>query len=191
MRSQNRTAITLPIPSDVPPRVVLDYIQTFEPTLRHNPGMVAYSEIPFDPGQIGPDPFFEFGCEENPIRCFQIQEVFWLGPGLTKEMKSPFFFQRSPSGMRCRCNAYAGVISWTEWQVLPLHDVSPTGSGSTSSKPHPLKSNVEQWGLYGVVIIEANRLMLPFCVLNTERYLNTIGQALIKEVCGIYLTGTI
>ncbi|KAH7129204.1 hypothetical protein EDB81DRAFT_808845 [Dactylonectria macrodidyma] len=190
MRAQSRAITAIPIPGDVPYEQLLDYIQTFEPILRHNPGMLNYSEVPFEPEQIADDPFFEPRSRDKPIRCFKGHEVIWLGPGLTKPIKWPIFFQRAETGIRCRCNASAGVISWTEWHVRPLQPaMSPPGSVSSSGSPSVPSSNGEEWELYGTVIVEANRMLLPFCSINSEGYLNAIGQSMIDEIRGKQLAG--
>ncbi|KAK7433061.1 hypothetical protein QQZ08_000534 [Neonectria magnoliae] len=115
MRSQDHTFVTIPIPSNVPARVVLAYIQTYEPVLRHNPGMVSYSQLDLDIDQVLNDSFFDSSDPEQTLRAYQAHEVIWLGPGLHKELRWPIFFQCVPNGIICRCDAPAGVVTWTEW----------------------------------------------------------------------------
>ncbi|KAK7416198.1 hypothetical protein QQX98_005395 [Neonectria punicea] len=93
MRSQDHTFVSIPIPSNVPSHVVLAYIQTYEPVLRHNPGMVSYSQLDLDLDQVGNDSFFDSSDPEHTIRAYQAHEVIWLGPGLHKELRWPIFFQ--------------------------------------------------------------------------------------------------
>ncbi|EEU45676.1 uncharacterized protein NECHADRAFT_61450 [Fusarium vanettenii 77-13-4] len=161
MRSQYRFFISIPIPNTLPPEIVLNFIQTYTPTLQSNPVIADFTEKPTDINGITSDPFF--GPPDNTLRTFEIHEVITLAPGLRKETRWPTVFQCTPHGIRSRANATAGIVVWAEWVVRPRQDSSSAGSpieaGNTPSTERTLG---EEWELYEEVTIEANRLVMPF-----------------------------
>lgn len=62
MRSRDKTVVIIPFPNDVPPYVVLDYIQIYEPVLQHNLGVVLYDPVDIDPTWFVTDPWLDL-CE--------------------------------------------------------------------------------------------------------------------------------
>ncbi|KAH8736350.1 hypothetical protein BGZ61DRAFT_441874 [Ilyonectria robusta] len=175
MRSQYRTAVAIAIPNHIPSKVVLAFIQTYDPLLRHNPGIVSFEEIPFDIDDISNDPFF--GPMDDTVRNFQVREVIWLAPGLTKDMNWPMIYQCTPDGIRNRGNALAGIIGWTQWAVRPRQgNTPPIGSGSRTLKTG------DEWELWGEVTVEANSLLMPFISNNAKNFLEQICQGVIDEI---------
>lgn len=190
MRSRDKTFVTIPFPSDVPPHVVLDYIQTYEPVLQHNPGVVSYDPVDIDPAQFATDPWLDL-CEFDPsLRLFQAHEVVWLAPGIQKNLSWLILFQRVPDGIVCRCKAGVGVVSWTEWSVRPRQrEESSSGSPSTPSTATPSSQDGDDgWELQGIVTVEANRLILPSCMWIAKWLQRQIGQSMVNEACVKHVT---
>ncbi|KAJ3546782.1 hypothetical protein NM208_g1837 [Fusarium decemcellulare] len=190
MRSQNHTFVTIPIPRQVSPHLVLTYLQTYEPVLRHNPGMVSFDETTLDMDLIASDSFFDAADPEHSLRCYQAHEVMWLGPGLQRELRWPIIFQSVANGIVCRVNAPAGVVSWTQWYVQPRqNEASVEDTASSPSTATPSSCADEEWELFGIVTVEAHRMLMPWCMSSAKSYQNQIGQAMVDEVCTKCSTG--
>ncbi|KAI8665718.1 hypothetical protein NCS56_01008800 [Fusarium sp. Ph1] len=187
MRARDKTFVTIPFPSDVPPHVVLDYIQTYEPVLQHNPGVVSYDPVDIDPAQFATDPWLDL-CEFDPsLRLFQAHEVVWLAPGISKNQSWLILFQRVPDGIVCRCKAGVGVVSWTEWSVRPRQREESSPSTPSTATPSSQDGD-DGWELQGVVTVEANRLILPSCMWIAKWLQRQIGQSMVNEACVKHVT---
>ncbi|KAH7125836.1 hypothetical protein EDB81DRAFT_860540 [Dactylonectria macrodidyma] len=154
MRSQYHVSMSVPIPGNLPPEVVLDLLQTFAPTLEHNPIIADFTEIDTDMDSITKDPFFDPLNES--IRTYKTHQVFTLVPGVTKQMWWPTTFH---------------------WTVRPRQDAA------SPSTPGTEQTLVEEWELYEEIILEANKLLLPFCcpiLENVHREINVkvVDQAM-------------
>ncbi|KAI6774066.1 hypothetical protein HG531_000915 [Fusarium graminearum] len=114
MRSQHHSTVTIPIPRHIPPQVVLDYLQTYEPVLRHNPGMVSWTPSTLNYETVIHDTFFDASDPNQSLRCFEAYEIIRLGPGVGRDCRWPIIFQRVPNGIVSRADAPAKVISWTQ-----------------------------------------------------------------------------
>ncbi|KAH7134182.1 hypothetical protein EDB81DRAFT_803358 [Dactylonectria macrodidyma] len=168
MRSRYTATTSSPIPRNLPSEVVVAFIQSYDPLLRHNPGIVSYKEIAADPNDTSNDPFF--GPWDNTIRKFQVREVIWLAPGLTKDLEWPMIYQCTPDGIRYRGDATAGIIGWTQWVVRPRQgNTPPAGPGN-------------EWELWGESTVEANSLLMPFISNNTKNFVEQICQGVIDEI---------
>ncbi|KAF4967729.1 hypothetical protein FSARC_4790 [Fusarium sarcochroum] len=176
MRSKHQTFITVPIPSRVPPEVVLAHIQRYTPTLEHNSVVVSFSEITPNAALVLSDPFF--GAPNSSVRSFESTERLILAPGLTRDRKWPVTFQSIPNGIRSRADARAGVTVWTEWLVRPRQDVGTPSSTATLT---------EEWELYEELVIEANALIMPFVSRTADEVHRTINQKVIDEIERNYL----
>ncbi|KAJ4157695.1 hypothetical protein NW754_009343 [Fusarium falciforme] len=106
MRSQYRFFISIPIPNTLPPEIVLNFIQTYTPTLQSNPVIADFAEKPTDIDGITSDPFF--GPPDNTLRTFEIHEVITLAPGLRKETRWPTVFPVHPAWHPIACQRYRG-----------------------------------------------------------------------------------
>ncbi|KAH6972851.1 hypothetical protein BKA56DRAFT_592914 [Ilyonectria sp. MPI-CAGE-AT-0026] len=196
MRSRYRADITSPIPGNLPSEVVVAFLQTFTPIIRHNPGMVSFEESPSNPSLIENDPYF--GPWDNTVRAFEVREVIQLAPGLRRETKWPIVFQCVPNGALCRVNAPGGIITWTQWTVRPLSeatvstnlDGSPGATASLDDSPGTMTALGEEWELYGETHLEANSLMIPFIFPMTCKILREMSGRIVDEVFKSYFVNT-
>ncbi|KAM0551717.1 hypothetical protein ACHAPJ_008284 [Fusarium lateritium] len=176
MRSKHQVSISVPIPSRVPPEVVLAHIQKYTPMLEHNSVVVSFSETTPNVALVLNDPFF--GAPNSSVRSFESTERLTLAPGLTRDRKWPVTFQKTPNGIRSRADARAGVIVWTEWLIRPRQDVSTPSSTATLT---------EEWELYEELVVEASALVMPFVSRTADGVHRTINQKVIDEVATNYL----
>ncbi|KAL5618095.1 hypothetical protein FOVSG1_000317 [Fusarium oxysporum f. sp. vasinfectum] len=58
MRSKHQIFITVPIPSRVPPEIVLAHIQTYTPMLANNDVIMSFKETTPNVELVSRDPFF-------------------------------------------------------------------------------------------------------------------------------------
>ncbi|KAF4442464.1 hypothetical protein F53441_11750 [Fusarium austroafricanum] len=188
MRSQNHTFVTVPIPRHIPPQTVIDYLQTYEPILRHNPGMRSWEKSDVDYDLVANDQFFDATDPNQSLRSYRAYEVVRLGPGVERDLRWPIIFQRVPNGIICRTDASAGVISWTQWYVK-LRQSETADSVSTPSTATPSSSGDDEWELYGIVTLEAHRMLMPWVTLNTKSFQAAIAQGMVDEVCSKYDSG--
>ncbi|KAF5020727.1 hypothetical protein F66182_7229 [Fusarium sp. NRRL 66182] len=176
MRSQHQISITIPIPSHVPPEVVLAHIQTYTPTLRHNSIVVGFFETPPNIELVHSDPFF--GPADGTVRSFETCERLALAPGLTRERKWPATFQSTANGIRCRADAAAGVTARAEWVVRPRQDADTPSSTGTL---------VEEWELHVDVLTEGNSLLMPFISRTAEKVHRQISNNVLEEAVENYM----
>ncbi|RGP80716.1 hypothetical protein FLONG3_1191 [Fusarium longipes] len=184
MRSQHHSFVTIPIPRHIPPQAVLDYVQTYEPVLRHNPGMVSWSDSTLNYETVAHDTFFDASDPNQSLRCYEAYEIIRLGPGVGRDCRWPIIFQRVPNGIVSRTDAPAKVISWTQWYVRMRQNEQE--SISTPSTATPSSSGDEEWELYGIVTLEAHRMLIPWCTRSTRLYQEAIGQGIVDDVCSKY-----
>ncbi|KAF5714584.1 hypothetical protein FMUND_7301 [Fusarium mundagurra] len=180
MRSKHQIFITVPIPSRVPPEIVLAHIQTYTPMLANNKVIMSFKETTPNMELVSKDPFF--GTPNSSVRTFSSSERLILAPGLTRDRSWPVTCLSIPNGIRCRADAKAGVTVRTEWIVRPRQDFG--SSPSTTSSPGTL---VEEWELYEEVIIEANSLIMPFVARTADEVHRGICQKVVDEVVNKYL----
>ncbi|KAH7150343.1 hypothetical protein B0J13DRAFT_674032 [Dactylonectria estremocensis] len=178
MRSRYTATTSSPIPRNLPSEVVVAFIQSYDPVLRHNPGIVSYEEVAADPNDISDDLFF--GPWDNTVRKFRVREVIWLAPGLTKDLVWPMIYQHTPDGIRYRGDATAGIIGWTQWVVRPRQgNTPPAGFGDLLSTA---QNAGDEWELWGESTVEANTLLMPFISNNTKNFVEQICQGVIDEI---------
>ncbi|KAF5023412.1 hypothetical protein F66182_4512 [Fusarium sp. NRRL 66182] len=190
MRSQKYTSVTIPIPGQIPPQVVVDYLQTYVPILQHNPGIVSYRISTLDHDMINGDSFFNAHDPQQSLRCYEADDVVWLSPGCRKSLRWPVTFQSISTGAVCRADAPAGLICWTQWSVQPRQaDAATAESVSTPSTATPPSLEENEWELYGGTKIEANSMLLPWCISNTRSLQISIGQGIINDVCAKHGSG--
>lgn len=152
-------SITVPIPTTLPPSVVIAYLQTVQPIIRNLGTLSRFEETPITADAIGNDPFFATP-QSNPVASYQIVELITLAPGLTKEVTYPAYFQRVGEGVRVRANGAAGITGWCEFTVRSkMYPDSPNGSVST---PSTVTDGYEEYELFETLVVEANALLMPF-----------------------------
>ncbi|KAH7245287.1 hypothetical protein BKA59DRAFT_475609 [Fusarium tricinctum] len=186
MRSQQHCFVSIPIPRHIPPQAVLDYVQTYEPVLRHNPGMVSWQDSALDHNSVANDSFFDISDPNRSLRCYQAYEIVRLGPGVGRDVRWPIIFQRVPNGIVSRADAPAGVVSWTQWYVRPRQSEQYAESVSTPSTSTPSSCADEEWELYGIVTLEAHRMLMPWITTSSKSYQASIGQGIVDDVCEKY-----
>jgi hypothetical protein len=165
MRVQRHMSITVPIPANLPPAVVVAYLQTVQPIIRNLGTLSRFEETPISADAIGNDPFFGSPLS-SPVSSYQIFELITLAPGLTKEVTYPAYFQRVGEGVRVRANGAAGITGWCEFTVRPRkYPDSPDGSVST---PSTVTEGHEEYELFETLVVEANALLMPFVCQTME-----------------------
>ncbi|KAI1071750.1 hypothetical protein LB507_005444, partial [Fusarium sp. FIESC RH6] len=182
MRSQHHSFVNIPIPRHIPPKLVLDYVQTYEPILRHNPGMVSWSESTLNHETVLHDTFFD--ASNQSLRCYEAYEIIKLGPGVERDVRWPIVFQKVPNGIVSRTDAPAKVITWTQWYVRMRQQNEQ--DVSTPSTATPSSSADDEWELYGIVTLEAHRMLIPWCTRKTKLYQEAIGQGIVDDICSKY-----
>lgn len=151
-------SIAVPIPTGLPPAVVVAYLQTVQPIIRNLGTLSRFEETPTTP-EASSDPFFG-AYPASPVASYQIFELITLAPGLSKEVTYPAYFQRIGEGVRVRANGTAGITGWCEFTVRTRqHPDSPDGSIST---PSTTTSGLEEYELFESLVVEANSLLMPF-----------------------------
>lgn len=186
MRSQQHCFVSIPIPRHIPPQAVLDYVQTYEPVLRHNPGMVSWQNAALDHNSVANDTFFDISDPNRSLRCYQAYEIIRLGPGVGRDVRWPIIFQRVPNGIVSRADAPAGVVSWTQWYVRQRQSEQYVESVSTPSTSTPSSCADEEWELYGIVTLEAHRMLMPWITTSSKSSQASIGQGIVDDVCEKY-----
>ncbi|KAH6880699.1 hypothetical protein B0T10DRAFT_495127 [Thelonectria olida] len=183
MRSRWDTTASASIPSHVPAKVILQHVQSLVPTLQVNPSVTGFDEVSPNPDDIAKDPFF--GPWDESERAFTVRETIYLAPGLTKDLVWPIAFQLTPTGARSRGDVSAGVVCWTLWTVRRCQDGSSPASDTTSSSTSTHAG--DEWELCGDLIIEGNRLIMPFVTWRSHQILQLICQGLVDGGVRSYL----
>lgn len=166
MRVQRNLSVTVPIPPEIPPGVVIATLQTVSPVIRNLGTLSHYEETPEGGEPVASDAFFygpsspkpqqsppapsSSGASSPPtppsatttpaaVSSYQIYELITLAPGLTKQVTYPAYFQRVTNGIRVRANGAAGITGWCEFTVRP--STSSSTAGATAGQPSPAASN--------------------------------------------------
>ncbi|RGP60309.1 hypothetical protein FLONG3_10917 [Fusarium longipes] len=183
MRSKHRVLVTAPIPSLVPPEVVLAHIQTFTPLLKHNAVFTSFSEIPPDTARVHSEPFF--GPPNSSVRSFLCFQRLELVAGLTQDEYWPITFLKIHNGVRARVDARASVTVWIECLVRQAQDPgTPSSSGTSSGSGTPSSSGTltDEWELFEEVVVEAHGLLMPFVSRMTEVAHRGICQRIMDDI---------
>lgn len=181
MRSQCGMEVALPIPVHIPAQFALEYLQANAPALTQVCEDPVFEELPPDPALIADDSFF--GPWDENTRLYNISGPIYLAPGLKKAATWSAVYQLIPDGVRLRGVVNAGVVSWTKWTIRRRQD----GTGSESSSPG---LNIEEWELYGEVMIEAHNLLMPFASLFLRRVIRQLGERAIDGLVQTYYNNT-
>lgn len=182
MRSQRQLSVSIPIPPNLPPEVVITALQTFKPIIMHLGSFQRFEILPTKAESTADDPFFRPGCED--LYSYQIYELLTLAPGISKEVTYQCHFQPIHGGSRCRAEGNAGIRGWVEFSVRPKREPSsPDGSISTPS------TDLDEWELCEVVVVEGNSLLMPF--IATTVYVSHKGlcNKILDEVMQNYFKG--
>ncbi|KAF5002740.1 hypothetical protein FGRMN_137 [Fusarium graminum] len=185
MRSQHHSSVSIPIPRHIPPKAVLDHLQTYEPVLRCHSGIVSWQHSVPDYSSVVNDSFFDGADPDHSLRAYQVYEVIRLGPGVGRDLRWPIIFQKVPNGIVSRSNAPAGVISWVQWYVRQRQG-EPAESVSTPNTATPPSCGDDEWELYGLVTLEAHRMLMPWVTPNSNNYQVSIAQGIVDEACANY-----
>lgn len=189
MRIKHYANFPIPIPSNIPPSVVLAYVQTYVPTLRHNACVKGFEEIPTNPDQLQGDE--NFGPWDATVQAYQVHSVSQLAPGISRQAWWPVIFQCTPDGIRAKArNSNMNITVWATWTVRPRRQegASPANSESTNSSVMVVG---EEWELFDEILIEAHRLFMPFTSQYTRKLHHDITQSMVAEVTKGYLNGTL
>jgi hypothetical protein len=181
MRTRHVLTVSVPLPSILPPHLVVESLQTYTPTLRHNFCVASFFQIHSDPNSIAADPFF--GPWDDTICTFYCHEVTELVPGLNLRSQWPCIFQSTSDGARFRVTAPRGVNVWVRFSVRP-RVASPTPSENTAT---PTASAGDEWELYDEIVVEGNRLVMPFTLPYTQRVHQQVCEKLVDEVFKEYV----
>ncbi|KAH6880831.1 hypothetical protein B0T10DRAFT_519250 [Thelonectria olida] len=181
MHSRHVLTASAALPSILPPHLVVESLQTYTPTLRHNFSITSFFHIHSDPNSIADDPFF--GPWDNTIRTFYVHECTELVPGVSRRVSWPCVFQSTPNGARFRVTAPAGIKVWAEFTVRPrIESPTPSDSAVTSAI-----NGGDDWELYDELVIEGNRIVMPFTLPYTQRVHQQICERLVDEVFRDYV----
>ncbi|KAL6410856.1 hypothetical protein AUP68_07288 [Ilyonectria robusta] len=187
MRSQHVLTVSVPLPSILPPHLVLAALQTYTPTLRHNRSINQYHEIPSDPNYTAGDPFSP--PWDGSGRTFYVYELTELWSGIKRRAEYPVVFQSTPSGAWSRVKTPLGINVWCEWTVRPrAQSQSSTPSEST---PNFMTNLADEWELYDTIVIEGNMLFMPFALQYTQRVHQEVCEKVIDEVFKNYVNEAI
>lgn len=85
-----------------------------------------------------------------------------------------------------RTDAPAKVISWTQWYVRMRQSEQDVSTPSTAT---PSSSADDEWELYGIVTLEAHRMLIPWCTRKTKSNQEAIGQGIVDDICSKYNNG--
>ncbi|KAJ4016335.1 hypothetical protein NW752_003458 [Fusarium irregulare] len=171
MRSKHRVLVSAPIPSQVPPEVVLAHIQTFTPLLKHNAVFTSFSEIPPDTARVHSEPFF--GPPNSSVRSFLCNQRLELVAGLAQNETWPITFLKIHNGVRARVDARASVTVWIECLVRQAQDPGTPSSNGTLT---------EEWELFEEVVVESHGLLMPFVSRMTEVAHTGICQRIMDDI---------
>ncbi|KAM5356312.1 hypothetical protein ACJ41O_002958 [Fusarium nematophilum] len=189
MRTQHHLTISVPIPGNLPPSVVIAALQTYIPLIRHHRAMTGFDEVPASQESIADDPFFP--PWDDSVRAYQIRELVTLAPGLSKEVTYPAVFQAVPEGARTRATAPAGVVVRAEFTVRQQRragtpgPISPAGSDSTATGS-TVTVEGEEYELREETLLEANSLLMPFITDALTRVHREICERIMEEIIKNY-----
>lgn len=190
MRVQHRFSVTIPLPSNLPPYLVIGWLQSYIPTLQHNFSVANFQEIPSDPNSIANDTFI--GPWDTTVRTFHVHELYELVPGLTAPMQWPAVYRCVPDGVRLRVSAPNGNTIRSQWTVRASRGgSSPANSGSSSSGWSSTTEPTEEWELYDEGVLEGHSLLMPFTSKYIDMVHNHLSQSLVNEAYRAYLNGTL
>lgn len=184
MRSTHHTSVTLPIPANLPPDFVLNYLQTFTPSLAANPLVVHFEEVRSDLEAIANDPLFD--TKDETIRSYEARSVVQLMPGVSREFKFPSIFQQTSDGIVSRGTAPPQIIVWAQWRIRPRQD-SASQSPISDDTPTSDQTLGQDWELHEDITIESNTLFMPFVMFNTVSAHREICWRFLQDATKVFI----
>ncbi|KAH7139845.1 hypothetical protein B0J13DRAFT_448083 [Dactylonectria estremocensis] len=186
MRVQHHFSVTIPVPNELPPHLLIGWLQSYTPTLQHNFSVAHFEEIPSDPDSIADDTFI--GPWDDTVRTFHVHEIYAPVTGLTTRMQWPAVYRCVPDGVRLRVSAPNGNTIRSQWTVRACQDdSSPSQSGSSSG--WSATESADKWELYDEGYLEGHRLLMPFSSRYIDMVHNRQSQDIVDEALKAFRYG--
>ncbi|KAH6880425.1 hypothetical protein B0T10DRAFT_495406 [Thelonectria olida] len=192
MPSRHTLTVSVPLPSILPPHLVVAALQTYTPVLVHNVTIDKFETITADPSLLANDPFF--APWDDSVRAYHVWWHIELGHGLVRRWQWPVVMQYAPCGLRFRVLTPQNVHVWARFTVRPrttqplASDSSPTSSESTAT-PSPMTSVADEWELHDEIVVEGNRLYMPFVLPYAHRAHQRVCENIVDAVFKSYVYG--
>ncbi|KAK9371748.1 uncharacterized protein V1513DRAFT_467290 [Lipomyces chichibuensis] len=121
-RSSRTFRITALLPSSLTPADMISALHVHENCLTLQALTTGYKEVPTTCPAVLNDPYFS-PTDTSPIKTYEVTEGVIIIPGIAdlgkKFITFPVWLQDTPSGLKTRADAPAGVVVRAEWRVQP------------------------------------------------------------------------
>lgn len=188
MRSRHTFTLSVPIPANIPPSIVLAAVRSFTPLISNHIANDGFQEIFPHPSQTANDAFFP--PWDNTVRAFRVRENIGMTPGLFKEVHYQDVFQAVEAGARFRADAPAGVIVHAQVVVRPRRSpttpISPAASDSSSGSD---TVETDEYELYDEATLEANSLVMPFIAQKAQACHQALCERIVAQAQKDYVSG--
>lgn len=210
MRKQHRHVVQTPLPRHLPPQEVVAALQSHVAVLKHHALVTHFERATAAPAYTA-DPFFhggspiaypsdggdgdggvgDGGARDARLTVYNVYQRIPLIPGIaSKEINFPVTFQDLPDGIRCRADAPAGVIVWSEYMVRAKPPdsegsaVAAAGSGPAAAAGgwEAEVDRQREYELVKWVTVETNSLLMPFVARTMEDAHREICRKVLDDV---------
>lgn len=207
MRSQHHLTVRVPLPRDLPPKLVVSALQSYTPILRHQALVSRYQQAGVDTASVQADSFFR--PDGLDTAAFTVYERVTILPGLSKEITFPVLFQRFNDGIRSRATAPAGVTVYSQHVVSRIGALGMSSirgwvddGGEWLSGDRAMQARMEkasskevldvvvgggeagEYEMVETVSVECNFMMMPFVKGSMEDAHRDICRKVVEEVMG-------
>lgn len=166
----------VPIPTHLPPEVVLQALHAFEPLITANPFLESYERRPVPVEDLVADPFFR--DDGRNLRAFIVLDRVPIIPGVgwaSKHVSIPCVFQSFARGARCRADAQAGVTVRSSYEVRRRGEVE----GGPDAAADSVAGDFE---LVEIATVECGSLVRSFVKRSFASAHEEILQRLVDEL---------
>ncbi|KAK9357214.1 hypothetical protein V1504DRAFT_94205 [Lipomyces starkeyi] len=175
-RSSHTLQITAPLPSSLTPADMISALHVHENCLTLQALTTGYKEVPTTCPAVLSDPYFS-ATDTAPIKTYEVTEGVIIIPGIgdwgKKFITFPVWFQDTPSGLKTRADAPAGVVVRAEWRVQP---------GAAYGEVEGEGDRYMQWTLVEDVTVQCAWWLIAFVKKNMEHAHRDICRKLVEKV---------
>jgi hypothetical protein len=177
-RSSHTFKVAVLIPDSLAPADIISALHIHSNCLTLQALTTGHKEIPTTDTAVLADPYFS-PADSSSIKTYEVTEGIIIIPGIgdwgKKYITFPARFQNTPSGLKTRADAAAGVVVRAEYSVQP-------GGADAEVEGEGEGIGYAEWVLVEVATVECAWWLMPFVKRSMEEAHRDICRKLVTKV---------